>query len=225
MKNPIELSLQEEEDLAVITNFPSPIKERLTQLSDEKKIEEIEIRFREILEILGLDLTDDSLVNTPHRIAKMYVKEIFNGLDPKQFPKISFMENKFSNNNSSNLVFTRVSFNSFCEHHFVPMNGTAYVAYIPNDKLIGLSKIPRIVKYFSQRPQVQERLTSQIADSLATLLDTENIAVSLTAEHFCVIARGIENESGLTTTNVLRGRFNSYDALRREFFEAINRKA
>lgn len=158
MKKPIEFPLQEEH-LAVVTNFPSPIKEKLSELTEEEKIVEIENRFREILEILGLDLNDDSLAHTPHRIAKMYVKEIFNGLDPKQFPKISFMENKFSNANGSNFVFTRVSFNSFCEHHFVPMNGTAYVAYVPNDKLIGLSKIPRIVKYFSQRPQIQR--TSQ----------------------------------------------------------------
>ena len=208
---------------AAVTRFPSPIKEAIPCMSDEDKIEEIAKRFKEIMEILGLDLSDNSLARTPYRVAKMYVKEIFSGLDPDTFPQISFIKDDFKHNGKSNIVLVKVNFNSFCEHHFVPMNGTAYVAYLPNDKLIGLSKIPRIVRYFARRPQVQERLTAQIADSLSLLLDTEDIAVSLTAQHFCVIARGIEDEASHTITNVLRGKFDTDKSLRKEFFEGINR--
>jgi len=154
----------------------------------------------------------------------MYVEEIFSGLNPNLFPEVSFFEDRFQHNNRNNTVLVKVNFTSFCEHHFVPMNGTAYVSYIPNGKLIGLSKIPRIVRYFSRRPQVQERLTAQIADSLCLLLGTENVAVTITARHFCVIARGIEDENGHTVTNVLRGQFDSNDMLRREFFEGVNRQ-
>lgn len=204
---------------AATTQFPSPILPN--SLTDEEKIEAIEKHFIGIMQVLGLDLNDDSLMLTPHRIAKMYVKEVFSGLNPENFPKMTFIKN----HTQSHLVFTEVNFSSFCEHHFVPMQGKAYIAYIPHEKLIGLSKIPRIVKYFASRPQVQERLTTQIADSLATLLETENVAVSLTAQHFCVIARGVENENSHTTTNVLRGAFLSDPQTRREFFEALNRKS
>lgn len=210
---------------AAITHYPSPVVANPPHLSDEEKIDYIAVRFREIMEVLGLDLENDSLARTPYRVAKMYVNEIFSGLDLEQFPEISFISDSFAHDNQrSNMVFVKVNFNSFCEHHFVPMNGTAFVAYIPNGKLIGLSKIPRIVRFFACRPQVQERLTAQIADSLAMLLETNDVAVSLTAQHFCIIARGIEDTESRTTTNVLRGAFGDDDAIRREFFEAINRQ-
>jgi GTP cyclohydrolase I len=206
---------------AAVTRFPSPIAPN--SLNDDEKIEVIADHFRQIMEILGLDLTDDSLANTPYRVARMYVKEVFSGLDFNQFPQISFIKDEFHHEHKSHIVLVKVGFTSFCEHHFVPMNGTAYVAYLPNKKLIGLSKIPRIVRFFARRPQVQERLTAQIADSLSIVLNTEDVAVSITAKHFCVIARGIEDENGHTITNVLRGKFDTSEELRKEFFAGISR--
>lgn len=208
---------------AAITNFPSPIVENVHNLSDDEKISIISDHFKEIMITLGLDLSDGSLARTPYRIAKMYVKEIFSGLDVENFPDISFIDECYKHHDRSNMVFVKVNFHSFCEHHFVPMSGTAYIAYIPQKRLIGLSKIPRIVKYFSQRPQVQERLGAQIADALTLLLDTEDVAVSVTARHFCVIARGIEDTESHTITNILRGEFDKNSKLREEFFEGINR--
>lgn len=207
-----------------ITNFPSPIRKPKKQLSNEEKIDLIADRFKDILETLGLDIEDDSLTRTPYRIAKMYVEEVFSGLDEKNFPSISFFKDELHHEHKANMVFVKVGFTSFCEHHFVPMTGFAYVAYVPESELIGLSKIPRIVRYFARRPQVQERLTAQIADSLALLLHTDNVAVSITARHSCVIARGIQDECSHTITNVLRGQFGSNANLRREFFEGINRR-
>jgi GTP cyclohydrolase I len=209
-------------EIAAITNFPTPCTKPC--LSNEDKKEKIAGHFKAIMEILGLDLTDISLAKTPHRIAKMYVEEIFSGLDTANFPNISLIEDQYQHDEHSNIVFVKVTFNSFCEHHFVPMNGFAYIAYLPKGKLIGLSKIPRIVRYFAKRPQLQERLGAQIADCLTMLLGTEDVAVSLLAQHFCVIARGVENEESHTITNVLRGQFDTDGDLRREFFEAINRK-
>lgn len=208
-----------------ITHFPSPLIAPKKALSDQEKIEIIADRFKDILEVLGLDLKDDSIAATPYRIAKMYVQEVFSGLDPKNFPTINFFKDMFHHEHQANMVFVKVGFTSFCEHHFVPMNGTAYVAYLPGAQLIGLSKIPRIVRFFARRPQLQERLTAQIADSLAILLDTDDVAVSISAYHYCVIARGIEDEQSYTTTNVLRGQFNTNGNLRNEFFEGINRPA
>lgn len=218
------MASEKEKKKAAVTRFPTPILKKEKPLSKEEKISIIKEKFREILEVLDLDLDDDSLKRTPERIAKMYVEEIFSGLNEDTFPEVSFFEDRFQHNKHSNTVMVKVNFTSFCEHHFVPMNGTAYVSYIPNNKLIGLSKIPRIVRYFARRPQVQERLTAQIADSLCLLLDTEDVAVTLAARHYCVIARGIEDENGHTVTNVLRGQFETNDAVRREFFEGVNRK-
>lgn len=209
---------------AAMTRFPTPVNKHARSLSNEEKISLIKVKFCEIMDILGLDLDDDSLRRTPERIAKMYVEEIFSGLNEEQFPEVSFFQDRFQHDKHSNTVLVKVNFTSFCEHHFVPMNGTAYVSYIPNGKLIGLSKIPRIVRYFAKRPQVQERLTAQIADSLCLLLDTEDVAVTIAARHYCVIARGIEDENGHTVTNVLRGRFDTDEQVRREFFEGVNRK-
>jgi GTP cyclohydrolase I len=207
-----------------MTRFPSPIIQPSVPLSDEEKIEIITDRFRDIMEVLGLDIHHQSLERTPERIARMYVKEIFSGLNPQNFPKISFFDEEFHHEHKASMVFVKVGFTSFCEHHFVPMSGHAYVAYIPKDKLIGLSKIPRIVRFFSKRPQLQERLTAQIADCLAILLGIEDVAVSMIAQHYCVVARGIEDESSHAVTTVLRGQFNTDTAIREEFFDAINRQ-
>ena len=211
--------------LYIKTNYPSPTVDLENKLTAQEKIDFIKIRYKEIMEALGLDLTDDSLQKTPERIAKMYVNEIFSGLDSSTFPEISFFENKLrSKNSATDLVCVKVNFTSFCEHHFVPMTGYAYIAYIPNKKLIGLSKIPRIVKFFAKRPQLQERLAAQIVDSLSLLLETDNVAISMVAEHYCVIARGIENEHSNTITNILRGKFQSNELLKKEFFESIKRQ-
>jgi GTP cyclohydrolase I len=209
---------------AATTHFPSPIvKEIVEEKPDADKIALIADRFKDIMEILGLDISDPSLARTPHRVATMFVKEVFSGLDTRNFPSISFVKDQFHHKHHAHIVFLKVGFTSFCEHHFVPMTGTAYVAYKPKNKLIGLSKIPRMVRYFSRRPQLQERLTAQIADSLAILMDSSDVAVSISAVHFCVIARGVEDQCSNTITNVLRGEFDTNEGLRREFFEAINR--
>lgn len=210
-------------ELAAITNFPSPTSPSAIKVEAETKIAHIAHHFREIMIALGLDIEDESLARTPYRVAKMYVNEIFSGLEPSNFPEIRFVEDHYEHEGKSNMVFLKVNFNSFCEHHFVPMMGTAYVAYMPNKKLIGLSKIPRIVRYFAHRPQLQERLSAQIADCLSILLGTESVAVSLVAQHYCMIARGIEDTTSHALTNVFRGEFDSNDNLRKEFLEAINR--
>lgn len=207
-----------------ITHFPSPILKEKSPLSDEEKIHHIAQHFQEIMKILGLDLTDDSLIQTPQRVAKMYVQEVFSGLNEANFPTISFFKNEGHPEHKTYMVFLKVSFTSFCEHHFVPMSGFAYVAYLPGNRLIGISKIHRLVRYFAARPQLQERLTAQIADSLAILLQTDNVAISVNARHYCVIARGIQDENSHTITNVLRGQFSREETLRREFFDGINRQ-
>lgn len=212
--------------LHVRTRYPSPILENPPKISEIDKINFIAARYKEIMEVLGLDLSDDSLQQTPQRIARMYVNEIFSGLNEANFPEISLFENKFqpSKGENANIILVKVNFTSFCEHHFVPMRGYAYVAYVPHKKIIGLSKIPRIVRFFAKRPQVQERLAAQIVDSLSILLGTENVAISIIAEHYCVISRGIENEHSNTVTNILRGNFQTDESLRREFFESIKRQ-
>jgi GTP cyclohydrolase I len=186
-------------------------------LSNEDKIKIISEKFTEILETLGLDLNDDSLSNTPHRIAKMYVNEVFSGLDAKKFPKMTVIENKM--NYDQMIVVQKISCLSFCEHHFLPIDGYATVAYIPNKKVVGLSKINRVVQYFSRRPQVQERLTKQIADCLQYVLGTEHVAVHISAKHYCVVMRGIEDTSSLTSTADLRGHFKSKVETREEFLQ------
>lgn len=206
---------------AIATQFASPIKPN--GLSEKEKIETIEKHFRIILETLGLDLNDRSLQRTPRRVAEMYVKEIFSGLNEESFPKISIVKDEYQHPDSAHIVFVKSAFTSFCEHHFVPIHGNVYVAYKPRGKLIGLSKIPRIVHFFARQPQLQERLTAQIADCLAKILDNPDVAVSITATHYCVIARGVEDHDSIMTTNVLRGEFYTNEGLRREFFEAVNR--
>jgi GTP cyclohydrolase I len=222
---PYEKSLEDWLRQATQTQFPSPIVEDHFAIPPEQKVKRIAQSFREIMETLGLDLSDPSLTQTPERVARMYVYEIFSGLSPHTFPPISCLEDRYKYDGQTNMVFVKVSFHSFCEHHFVPMNGTACVAYLPNQKIIGLSKIPRIVRYFAARPQLQERLNAQIADCLAFILETEHVAVSISAEHFCIKARGIEDEHGYALTNVFRGEFSHNPSLRQEFFDATHRSS
>ncbi len=187
------------------------------QLTSEEKIEKIKIHFTEIMKTLGLDLTDDSLCDTPKRVAKMYVNEIFSGLDPKNFPKITVIENKMQYDQI--VCVQDIEVISMCEHHFQPIDGFATVAYIPNKKVIGLSKLNRVVDYFGRRPQVQERLTKQIADCLQYLLDTEDVAVHINAKHYCVISRGVQDTHSTTTTSDLRGAFKQRPETRTEFLK------
>jgi GTP cyclohydrolase IA len=183
----------------------TPIRKDAFELSDAEKIKKIEVHVQGILEILGMDLTDDSLSRTPHRVAKMYVKEVFSGLNPDNKPKITLFENKYKY--SQMLVEKDIAVFSTCEHHLVPISGKAHVAYISNGEVIGLSKINRIVKYFSKRPQVQERLTRQIAAELRKTLQTEDVAVVIDASHMCVVARGVEDVNSTTVTADLGGQF------------------
>ncbi|MFB1036643.1 MAG: GTP cyclohydrolase I FolE [Sinobacterium sp.] len=185
------------------------------ELSRDQKVEKIQAAMTEVVETLGLDLTDDSLVETPYRIAKMYVDEIFSGLDYSSFPKITVIENKM---NVDEMVKVKdIDLTSTCEHHFVTIDGFASVAYIPNDKIIGLSKINRLVRFFSQRPQVQERLTRQVLVALQALLGTENVAVRIDAAHYCVKARGVMDSNSSTQTTALGGLFRSDDSVRGDF--------
>lgn len=185
---------------------------------DEKK-ERIEHHMREILNLLGLDLTDDSLEETPHRIAKMYVDEVFSGLDYSNFPKITVIENKM---NVSEMVRVKdITVTSTCEHHLVTIDGKAAVAYIPRGKIIGLSKINRIVRFFAQRPQVQERMTQQILVALQTLLESDDVAVTIDATHYCVKSRGVMDATSETTTTALGGIFKSIPATRAEFLHGL----
>ncbi|MEP2349495.1 MAG: GTP cyclohydrolase I FolE, partial [Algoriphagus sp.] len=189
-------------------------------MDDELKIELIEKHFREIMHIMGLDLTDDSLKGTPHRVAKMYVKEVFSGLDPKNKPVAKLFENKYKY--SEMLVEKNITFFSHCEHHFVPIHGKAHVAYISNGSVIGLSKINRIVQYFSQRPQVQERLTMQIGNELIEALGTDDVAVIMDADHMCVSSRGVKDTSSSTLTSFYSGKFEKDEQTRNEFLKYIS---
>ncbi|MGI9290736.1 MAG: GTP cyclohydrolase I FolE [Gammaproteobacteria bacterium] len=189
-------------------------------LSDEEKKAQIESHFREIMNIMGLDLRDDSLTETPQRIAKMYVHEIFGGLDYRNFPKLTVIENKMQVDEM--IKVCDIDLSSTCEHHFVTIDGEATVAYIPREKVVGLSKINRIVRFFAQRPQVQERLTEQVLLALQTLLQTDDVAVSMSAVHFCVKARGVMDSNSSTTTTALGGVFKSQPETRREFLLSIS---
>lgn len=189
------------------TGLETPMKADAFKLSDSDKKERIAILFEEIMDVLGLDLTDDSLKGTPKRVAKMYVDEIFSGLNPQNRPKIALFDNKYQYNQM--LVEKNITFYSNCEHHFVPIIGKAHVAYISSGKVIGLSKLNRIVQYYAKRPQVQERLTNQIAEDLKATLNTEDVAVIIDAKHLCVSSRGIKDESSATVTTFYGGQFNT----------------
>ncbi|WP_119468768.1 GTP cyclohydrolase I FolE [Vibrio cholerae] len=195
----------------------TPMQPNLATPAEKK--EKIEQHMREILNLLGLDLTDDSLEETPQRIAKMYVDEIFSGLDYANFPKIPVIENKMK---VSEMVKVKdITLTSTCEHHLVTIDGTAAVAYIPRGKIIGLSKINRIVRFFAQRPQVQERMTQQILVALQTLLESDDVAVTIDATHYCVKSRGVMDATSVTTTTALGGIFKSNPATRAEFLHGL----
>lgn len=186
-----------------------------TELDRKEKIDIIEAHFSGIMRTLGLDLKDDSLMETPTRVAKMYVNEIFWGLDYEAFPKCTTVENKMGHDEM--VVERGVSVQSNCEHHFVIIDGLATVAYVPNSKVLGLSKINRIVEYFAKRPQIQERLTDQIFHALCFILETDNVAVMIDAKHYCVASRGVEDTGSRTTTSRLGGGFKTDPAARAEF--------
>jgi GTP cyclohydrolase IA len=204
------------------SSIPYPAHKGNTFLPDEEKVALIAEHFEKIMEILGLDLEDDSLKKTPQRVAKMYVKEVFKGLKTENFPEITCIENKFSHKGSDMIFTGNVHLSSFCEHHFVPMIGKAYLAYYPKDKLIGLSKINRLMHYFASRPQVQERLTAQIFEAMQNILDTEDVALAIRLKHFCVAARGVRDGSSLTSTFSFGGRFDKDPHLRRDFMKQIS---
>jgi len=191
----------------LFTGLKTPLKKDAFKLSDNEKKERIAILFEEIMDVMGLDLTDDSLKGTPQRVAKMYIDEIFSGLNPKNKPKVALFDNKYQYNQM--LVEKNITLYSNCEHHFVPIIGKAHVAYISSGKVIGLSKLNRIVQYYAKRPQVQERLTNQIANELKTILNTEDIAVIIDAKHLCVSSRGIKDETSSTITAFYGGAFNT----------------
>lgn len=192
----------------------------LNNYDRKEKIDHIEAHFTHIMRILGLDLSDDSLIETPKRVAKMYVNEIFWGLDYEAFPKCTTVDNKMKYDEM--VVERNVNVQSNCEHHFVVIDGVATVAYIPNKKVLGLSKINRVVEYFSKRPQIQERLTEQIFHALEYILDTENIAVVIDAQHYCVKSRGVEDVGSSTVTSKLGGVFKQDPAVRLEFMNIVN---
>ncbi len=203
--------------LRIIIN--TPVTTNAGTPDDKVKIELIEKHFAEIMNILGMDLSDNSLKGTPHRVARMFVKEIFSGLNPDNKPKIKLFENSFNYNQM--LVERNITVNSYCEHHFVPVTGKAHIAYISNGSVIGLSKINRIVQYYAKRPQLQERLTEQIAGELKTALNTEDVAVMIEATHMCVTMRGINDENSDTVTASFHGKFLDKDT-RNEFLAYIN---
>jgi GTP cyclohydrolase I len=200
-------SYDEVGDDHLFTGLETPMKADAFKLSDDVKKEKIAKLFSEIMDVMGLDLTDDSLQGTPKRVAKMYIDEIFSGLNPANKPKVALFDNKYQYNQM--LVEKNITFYSNCEHHFVPIIGKAHVAYISSGKVIGLSKLNRIVQYYAKRPQVQERLTNQIAEDLKAILNTEDVAVIIDAKHLCVSSRGIKDDTSSTVTSYFGGKFNS----------------
>lgn len=206
-------------DSHIATRVDTPLRADAFLRSDEEKIENIQIYFAKIMEELGLDLTDDSLSGTPYRVAKMYVKELFYGLDPKNKPKASTFENKYGYHKM--LVEQNITVDSACEHHFLPIVGRAHIGYIPKDRVIGLSKINRLVDYYAHRPQVQERLCLQILKDLQELLKTEDVVVVIEAEHLCVSSRGIKDKTSHTTSLEYGGAFQQKE-VRNEFFGLLN---
>jgi GTP cyclohydrolase IA len=205
-------------DSHIATSVDTPLRADAFEMSDEEKMAKIEYHFREIMETMGLDLSDDSLKGTPKRVAKMYIKEIFSGLDPKNMPKVALFDNKYQYNEM--LVEKDITFFSNCEHHFVPIIGKAHVAYISSGKVIGLSKLNRIVQHFAKRPQVQERLTMQIAKELQKILQTDDVAVYIDAKHLCVSSRGVQDVNSATVTSYYGGKFQT-DQKRQEFLAAV----
>lgn len=205
-----------------MTSAETPLRPDAFDKSDEEKMQIIEQHFKVIMDTLGLDLTDDSLQGTPHRVAKMFVQEIFGGLNPANKPKISVFDNTYHYDKM--LVEANIEFNSTCEHHFLPIVGKAHIGYVSSGKVIGLSKLNRIVDYFARRPQVQERMTMQIFNDLREVLQTDNIMVVIEAEHLCVSSRGIKDSSSYTSTLQYGGVFEDKD-MRRDFFNLVQKDA
>ncbi|MCI0750715.1 MAG: GTP cyclohydrolase I FolE [Flammeovirgaceae bacterium] len=204
----------------VSSSHETPMRADAFDLDDEEKIQKIEGHFREIMHVLGLDMQDDSLNGTPHRVAKMFVREAFSGLNPKNKPHVRLFENKY--NYDQMLVEKEITFYSHCEHHFVPIYGKVHVAYFSSGKVIGLSKINRIVQYFAKRPQVQERLTVQIGKEIERVLHTESVAVVIDANHMCVASRGVGDTNSKTGTAYFSGNFKNDENVKREFLNYIN---
>ena len=218
----IELShliIEEMGDEHKASSVDTPLRSDAFDKTDDEKIAAIEPHFRAIMEILGMDLNDDSLRGTPLRVAKMYVKELFQGLNPANMPSMTLFENKFQYNEM--LVEKNINFYTNCEHHFVPFFGKAHVAYISSGKVIGLSKLNRLVEYFSKRPQVQERLTMQIGKALQTVLQTQDVAVMMDAKHLCVSSRGVKDDSSNTITSFFGGKFQD-EQKKMEFLQYID---
>nr|WP_185866848.1 GTP cyclohydrolase I FolE [Blattabacterium cuenoti] len=212
---------KDNKDTNFLENHGTPLRDDAFLISDEKKIDKIEKHFFHIMEILGLDMNDDSLRSTPKRVAKMFIKEIFSGLNPKNYPHLSTFENKYKYNQM--LIEKNIIVYSTCEHHFLPIVGKAHVGYISNGKVLGLSKINRIVNFYAKRPQVQERLTMQIVKSLQKILNTKDVACVIDAKHLCVNSRGIRDIDTRTITTELVGAFKRDSEIRREFFHYIGR--
>lgn len=208
-------------DAHIATSCETPLRADAFEKDDNLKIELIEKHFREIMLILGLDLEDDSLKGTPHRVAKMYVKELFKGLNPKNKPSVRLFENKYQYNEM--LIEKNITFFSNCEHHFVPITGKVHVGYLSNGHVIGLSKIHRIINYYARRPQVQERMTLQIANELKQVLKTDDVAVVIDADHLCVASRGVEDVTSATITSKYFGKFEE-EAYKQEFLSHIYKK-
>lgn len=215
--------LREEDDADdhIASSAETPLRADAFELDDEEKIDRIEKHFREIMHILGLDLNDDSLNGTPRRVAKMYVKEVFSGLNPKNRPLARLFDNKYNYNQM--LVEKDITFYSHCEHHFVPIYGKAHVAYFSSGKVIGLSKINRIVQYYAKRPQVQERLTVQIGKEIQRVLQTADVGVVIDANHMCVASRGVGDTNSKTGTAYFTGKFLD-ENFKKEFLNYINSK-
>ncbi|UCH65853.1 MAG: GTP cyclohydrolase I FolE [Ignavibacterium sp.] len=205
-------------DYHVLTSVDTPLRSDAFKIDDELKIELIEKNFKDIMQILGLDLNDESLKDTPKRVAKMYVKEVFSGLNPENKPQPTIFENKFKFNEM--LIEKDITIYSYCEHHFVPIIGKAHIAYFPKNYVIGLSKLNRFAQYYAKRPQVQERLTIQIANELKDTLQTEDVAVVIDADHLCVASRGVNDVNSSTMTSSYHGKFLNYET-RKEFISHI----
>ena len=212
------INFEELIDDHVLTSVDTPLRRDAFIIDDDLKIELIEKNFKEIMHILGLDLSDESLRDTPLRVAKMYVKETFNGLNPENKPRPTLFENKFKFNEM--LVEKNITIYSYCEHHFVPIIGKAHIAYFPNNHVIGLSKLNRIAQYYAKRPQVQERLTMQIANDLKETLQTDGVAVIIDADHLCVASRGVNDVNSSTITSNYNGKFLN-DETRKEFLSHV----
>ena len=211
----------EADEVQFVNSYNTPLRDDAFEMDDETKIKKISKHFEAIMETLGLDLSDDSLRGTPDRVAKMYVKEIFSGLDPSNKPSITLFDNKYQYDEM--LVEKDITFYSNCEHHFVPIYGKAHVGYFSSGKVIGLSKINRIVQYYAKRPQVQERLTVQIANAMKDALKTQDVAVVIDATHLCVSSRGVGDTSSTTGTAHFSGKFTA-QRTRQEFLDFINSK-